>query len=159
MHSSSLSACKGQGSHGAGTPQQEAAVPRSRLQDVCSVLSLLQCSRIPDQMGTLGNRPPAGKGFQFVVSLQCGFHATSQQQIASFFLWRTEREVSSSKTGGEGRPAREVTVGNALTQVLPEPGRFHRQQDSGQGSFLALVLTTVLRSHLPSTSSIHHRQF
>lgn len=109
-------------------------------------------------MGTLGNRPPAGKGFQFVVSLQCGFHATSQQQIASFFLWRTEREVSSSKTG-EGCPAQEVTVGNALIQVLPVPGTFHGQQDSGQGSFLALFLSTIQRSHLPFTSSSHHRQF
>lgn len=149
-------------SHGGGTPWQEGCGPKEQAVSplaVCSVLSFLQCSHIPDQMGTLGNRPPAGKGFQFVVSLQCGFHATSQQQIASFLLWRTEREVSSSKTGGEGHPAREVTVGNALTQVLPVPGMVHGQQDSGQRSFLALFLSTIQRSHLLFTFSSHHRQF
>lgn len=44
--------------------------------------------------GALGNRPPAGKGLHFVVSLQRGFHKRSQEQIFSFFLSRNKSRES-----------------------------------------------------------------
>lgn len=103
---------------------------------VCSVPWLLRHSCTP-----LGNGPPAGEGFQLVISLQRGFHATAQQRVPVFFLRRTEREVSC----GESR-RRPPSTGSDSTRCseCTEPSTFHWQQNRSR-KFASSILSTTRR--------------
>lgn len=103
---------------------------------VCSVPWLLRHLRTP-----LGNGPPAGEGFQLVISLQHGFHATAQQQVPVFFLWRTEREVSCGKSR-----RRPPSTGRDSTRCsdCTGPSAFHWQQNRSR-KFPSSILSTTRR--------------